>query len=260
MRPFTIRELQLLLAPHPAPCTSLFLPTHRRHPTAAQDPIRFKNLVTRAKTLLREQYTAKDVQALVTPVEAVPSNDFWRQQMDGLAVFSAPDLTVYYRVPMPLPELAVVADTFHVKPLINFLHSNRHFFVLALSQNNVTFYEGTPYSLGRVDIPELPTSLTEALGTERRRESVLNLHSTAVGASAVFHGQGTPAGENKKADLSRFFRAIDNALWELLREERAPLVLAGVGYYLPIYRSVSRYPYVAKQGSEDLHTETVRTT
>jgi len=60
----------------------------------------------------------------------------------------------------------VVADTFHCKPLIKFLQSNRHFFVLALSQHNVTFYEGTPYSLGLVDLPALPASLTEALGTE----------------------------------------------------------------------------------------------
>jgi hypothetical protein len=115
-----------------------------------------------------------------------------------------------------------------------------------------------------VDIPELPASLTEALGVERR-EAVLNLHSTAIGSTAVFHGQGTPSEENKKADLLRFFRAIDNALWELLREEeRAPLILAGVGYYHPIYRSVSRYPYVAEQGVEgnfeqasldDIHTK-----
>jgi hypothetical protein len=249
MKPFTTHELQRLLAPNPGPCISLFLPTHRHHPGTAQDPIRFKNLVTTATTLLREQYTVKDVQALISPLEAVPSDDFWRYQMDGLAVFSAPDLTVYYRVPMPLPELAVVADTFHVKPLLSLLQANRHFFVLVLSQNSVAFYEGSRYSLGRVNISELPTSLAETLPIERR-DAVLNLHSTAAGAPAVFHGQGTPKEENKKEDLLRFFRAIDNAIWELLREERAPLVLAGVGYYHPMYRAVSRYPYVTDQGVE----------
>jgi hypothetical protein len=249
MKPFTIHELQLLLAPHAGPCISLFLPTHRHHPGTVQDPIRFKNLVNTAKTLLRERFPPKDIQSLIAPLEALPHDDFWRWQMDGLAVFSAPDFTTYYRVPMPLPEVAVVADTFHVKPLIRFLQSNRHFFVLALSQNSVALYEGTPYALGIVEIPELPASLTEALGIERR-DAVLNLHSTAAGSATVFHGQGSPDAENKKEDLTRFFRAIDNALWEILREERAPLVLAGVGYYHPIYRSGSRYPYLAEQGVE----------
>jgi len=250
MRPFTTHELQLLLAPRPGPCISLFLPTHRRYPETAQDPIRFKNLVSTTKSLLRKQYAPKEVQELLAPVEALPQDDFWRQQTDGLAVFSSPDLTTYYQVPMPLPEMAVIADTFHVKPLLGFLQSNRHFFVLALSQNSVAFYEGAPYALGIVDMPKLPASLAAALGIGRR-ESILNLHSIAAGGgAAVFHGQGMPDAENKKDDLKRFFRAIDNALWELLREEHAPLVLVGVGYYHPLYRSVSRYPSVAEQGAE----------
>src|SRR5712692_9770975 len=68
MTPFTIQELQPLLAPHAAPCISIFLPTHRRYPEAEQDPIRFKNLLGTAEGLLRERYAPKDIRALLDPL------------------------------------------------------------------------------------------------------------------------------------------------------------------------------------------------
>ena len=261
MTPFTIQELQPLLAPQVAPCISIFLPTHRRHPGTEQDPIRFKNLLEMAKSLLRERYAPKDIRVLLEPLgvlsdrdfwrylRASSSKDFWRAQVDGLAAFRSPDLTAYYRIPMRLPEVAVVADTFHVKPLIQFLQSTRRFFVLVLSRKSVAFYEGTPYSLGKVEVPDLPAASTEALGIDRR-ESSLNLHSSAAnGAAPIFHSHGGPA-EDKKADLVCFFRVIDSALWRLLRDEHIPLVLVGVSHYHPIYRAISRYPSLAAHGVE----------
>jgi hypothetical protein len=261
MKPFTLYELQSLRAPHSAPCISLLLPTHRRSPDADQDPLRFKNLLETAEDLLRRRYTPQDVRALLEPVGILSNSDFWRYlgalssngcwrtQIAGLAVFRSPDFTGYYQIPVRLPEVAVVADTFHVKPLIQFLQSNRRFFVLALSQKNVALYEGTPYSLGRVELLDLPASFTEALGSDRK-ESFLNLHSPSANSAApIFHGHGGVA-QNKKETLVRFFRVIDNALWRLLREERAPLVLVGVGYYHPIYHTLSRYPHLTEHGVE----------
>jgi len=261
MKLFTVQELQSLRAPHVAPCISLYLPTSHPHLGSGQDAIRVKNLLGTAERLLCARYTSQDTRMLLEPLEILANGDFWRSlgalssngcwrtQMDGLAVFRSPDFTGYYQIPARLPEAAVVADTFHVKPLIQFLQSNRRFFVLALSQKNVALYEGTPYSLGRVELPELPASFTEALGSDRK-ESFLNLHSPSANSAApIFHGHGGLA-QNKKETLVRFFRVIDNALWRLLREERAPLVLVGVGYYHPIYHALSRYPHLAEQGVE----------
>ncbi|MEW6299284.1 MAG: hypothetical protein AB1671_16345 [Thermodesulfobacteriota bacterium] len=265
LRPFTVQDLRPLLASHPGPCISLFLPTHRRPPGTEQDPVRFKNLLGTVEGLLRKEYPSRDVNTLLAPLRALLQEDFWQRQLDGLAVFRATDLTVHYRIPMRFPERAVVADSFHLAPLVQFLQSNRYFYVLALSQQSVEFYQGTPYSLGRVDLPALPTSLVEELGIEQR-EAFLNLHAATAGrGGAIFHGHGVPPTENKKAELARFFRAVDDALWQdVLREERAPLVLAGVEYYHPIYREVSRYQYIVPQGvtgnfehaaPEDIHAK-----
>jgi Bacterial archaeo-eukaryotic release factor family 6 len=88
--------------------------------------------------------------------------------MGGLAMFCCSDLLTHYRIPMRCPELAVVADSFHVRPLLHFLRSNRYFYVLTLSQNSVRLYEGSRYLLSQVDLPDLPKSLDESFAKEQR--------------------------------------------------------------------------------------------
>ena len=55
---------------------------------------------------------------------------------------------------------------------------------------------------------------------------------------------------NKKDDLLLYFQSIDRGLHEVLREERAPLVLAAVDYFLPIYRQANTYSQLLEKGIE----------
>ena len=242
----TREDFLQLLAPQPKPCVSILLPTHRHGPDNLQDGIRFKNLVKTARGLLADAYPKGVVDDVLRPVDALSDAAFWRDQLDGLAVFAAHGFSAVHRLPMPLPELAVVADSFHVRPLLGFLKANRRFHVLSLSQKNVTLYSGTPWGLGPVDLRRVPRSLREALGVEER-ESGMKAHS--AGGGGVFQGRGAPAAD-RKDDLLRFFRAIDRALCERVREDRIPLVLAGPAYYFPIYRDVTRHPDLAPAGVE----------
>ena len=246
MKLLTRAELQKILAPHPAPCLSLFMRTHRHPPESDQDPIRFKNFLKAAEKLLSERYVGKETDAFLGPVAALATPELWRDRADGLALFHTQDLTAVYRLPVPLPDLTVVADSFHVKPVLRFLQSNQTYYVLVLSQKAVSLWVGTAAGARPVDLSGLPRSLTEALGIERKEA-----HQTAFAAAggAVFQGRGAPEA-TKKEDLLRFFRAIDVALWQALREERAPLFLAGNANHFPIYREVSRYPHLAPGGLE----------
>ncbi len=235
-----------LLGPHPKPRVTILLPTHRHGPDNLQDAIRFKNLLRTARGLLSESHSKATADEVLRPVEALSDAAFWRDQLDGLAVFAAPGFSAVHRLPMPLPELAVVADSFHVRPLLGFLKANRRYHLLSLSQKNVTLCSGTPWGLGPVDLRRVPRSLREALGLEER-DSGLQAHS--AGGGLVFHGRGAPT-EDRKDELLRFFRALDRALCERVREDRIPLVLAGPAYYFPIYREVSRHPDLAASGVE----------
>lgn len=242
----TREELLRLLAPLGRPCVSLLLPTHRYAPDSAQDPIRFRNLLKTARKLLTDGMPKAAAEEILAPLEALSEPAFWRDQLDGLAVFACPGFQAVYRLPMPLPERSIVADSFHIRPILGALRANRRFYVLAVSQKSVTFYEGSPTGLGPVDLRDLPTSMRDVLGVAEQRPG-LQLH--AAGESPIFHGRGAPD-ENRREDLARFFRVIDKALWERLRDERVPLILAGPAAYFPIYRDISRYSYLAPESVE----------
>lgn len=120
------------------PCLSLYQPTHRRHPDNQQDPIRFRHLVKALETSLRQQHAADAVKALLEPFEALAQDhDFWNHTLDGLAVLSAPGLSRVFLLQRPVAELAVVSDSFHTKPLRQWLQSTGRYQVLALSLNKV---------------------------------------------------------------------------------------------------------------------------
>lgn len=238
MQVMTTRELQWLVGQQQPPCVSIYLPTHRHHPGTEQDRIRFKNLLTQAASLLREKHRDQDVGKFMAPVEALSTNEFWQYQEDGLAVFCSPETCVHYRLPVSVPELVVVSSTFHTKPLIGYLNSNRHYFVLSLSQKAVRLYEGTPHTLSQIESQSLGRELHGLLGDPKAR-AVL----------AADEGDDRERGyKDRKKEITQYFRAVDRALWPILRDEHAPLVLAAVGYLHPLFREACRYPHVLEEG------------
>ena len=241
---FRAEDLRRLLAASASPCVSIYLPTHRAHPGSRQDPVRYRALVGEAESLLAKGPAPRDAARIVEPLRALENQAHWEHSLDGLAVFLSPTLHAAYRLPISVPERAVVADSFHVKPLIRFLGSNRRYFVLALSQNAVSLYEGSHFGAGAVELGGLPESLRGALG-------VPDLDRAFGGHGApshfVFHGRG-PGREDTKETLLKYFRTIDRALREYLHDERGPLILAAVRYYHSIYREANTYPHLLHEG------------
>lgn len=236
---FRSEDLKPLLQAAGGPCVSIYVPTSRRFPEKRQDPLRYRKLVDQAAALLKSSPYAE---AMIATLRAFEQESHWERSLDGLAVFLSPTLAAAYRVPASVPEIAVVADSFHVKPLLRLKHEATRYFVLAVSQKSVQLYEGGPLGASPVDVPGLPQSVNAALGdvvNERRSKTV---HA----GGAAYHGYG-PGKEETKEDLLSYFRVIDKALREYFRGERAPLLLAAVRYYQPIYREANTYPHLASE-------------
>lgn len=248
-----------------SPAVSIFLPTHRTRSDREQDPIRLRNLVDQAESrLVDDGARPADVRSLLAPArELLDSALFWSYQSDGLAVFLAPGWSRVFRLPLSFPELVVVGDRFHVKPLLDLLTYDHRFFVLALSQNEVRLLEGSRLNVQQVDLGNVPTTLAEVLKyDDLERETNLHVSSRGgAGARAIFHGHGA-SGENDRVLLERWVRAVDDGLQQVLAGQDAPLVLAGVGYERALFRAGSRYRRVLSDGidgnpeqlsPEDLH-------
>lgn len=160
-----------------------------------------------------------------------------------------PDRAVTYRVPGPVPELVVLGQWPHLKPLMPLVTNHATYYVLSLGKAGVQLFAGKGATLEPRELPGAPSGLDELLQYDEF-EPQRQLHPGVPGAGGergpVFHGQGGAADE-LKSQLQRYCQQVDRALLRALPETRAPLVLCGTAYVLAIYRAVSRYPAISAE-------------
>ncbi len=223
-------------------CVSIYIPTYRiGH--VQEDKLRFKNAVNNAQKQLEQKGMEEKAsyQLLRPAFDLLEQEDFWLHLSDGLAVFIADNFFEKYTVPVDFNTLIFTGKSFHLRPLLPLFSNESRFFLLALSQNEVRFFEGTQYSITPVIIDDLvPGNLEEVLQNEGDK-STLQAHSSGDASSTpIFHGQGMGK-DHKMKELRTYFRHIDDGLMEMLHDEKAPLILATVDYMAPLYREITRY-------------------
>ncbi len=251
-------ELKTLMEVETVDCisVSMYMPTFRAGRTDVQ-----QNLV-RLKKLLREvQERLEKIGLRRTEADAhlqsaqrlLDDSSFWVNMSDGLVIFISKDYFRYYRLPLQLPELVVVANRFHVKPLVPMLASDKRFYVMAISQKTVRLLQCTRFSFSELDIAgKIPRSLAEALQFDDiDREAQYHVHFGVAGlGGAMVTAHGAEVKETKD-NLLRFFLLVDRGLQrEFLHNETAPLVLIGVDYLFPIYKQANRYKYLLDKEAE----------
>jgi hypothetical protein len=248
----TTESLTELTAFDGKPCLSLYQPTHRRHPENQQDPIRFRHLVEKLKVSLEQAHPAAEVRRLLEPFNALANDHaFWNNVLDGLAVFGGPGLFRVFLFQRPVPKLAVVADTFHTKPVRRFLQTVDRYQVLGLSRHSVRLYEGDRNSLDEIELaPDVPRTNIDALGDRfSDAQTTASWYGGAGGSSVPLHeGHGEKTDE---ADIEavRFFRAVDRAVFEHhSRRSGLPLILAALPEHHHLFRRVSHNTYLLDVG------------
>jgi Bacterial archaeo-eukaryotic release factor family 3 len=245
-------DFTTLLEGRPGWHISMFMPMVQRGAETQQNPIRCKTLLRQAEDrLLACGVRPQEVQDLLQPVKQLLADHvFWQRQNQGLALFLAPHIFREYRVPVALDELVVVTHRFHIKPLLPLLSGNGHFFVLALSQKEVRLLQGTRYSISEVELQGVPQGIAEALrfeDVEKKGHHYPGSQGRPAGGVSPLagHGVGIEDATHEPQDpLLRYFQQVDAGLRTFLRNEHAPLVLAGVEYLLPIYHRANTYPYL----------------
>ncbi len=250
--PLTLETLAALASTKEPPCLSLYQPTHRRPPERRQDPIRFRNLVKELEASLRQEYPTVESQLLLKPFEALARDDrFWEQTLDGLAVLAGPLVFRVFTLPFPVAQLAVVANSFHTKPLRRFLQSVDRYQVLGLSLEAVRLFEGDRHGLAEVDlVPQVPRTITAALGGEltESHRTVASYGGVGGGSSPMHHGQGAKMDE-VEVDTAKFFRAVDRAVLEHhSRPSGLPLILAALPEHHHLLHEVSQNPLLVRDG------------
>jgi hypothetical protein len=252
MELLTKELIQELLSAEQAPCLSLYMPTDRTHPENLKNPIRFKNLVGEMEESLLQKYSANEVKEYLEPLaELVNDNDIWNYTKDGLAIFSAKGIFKVVSLHKSVEKLAMVADSFHTKPLRQYLQSVDHFHVLGLTLRDIRLFEGNRHSLTEVELTaETPKTITEALGDELtdKHSTIASYGGVGGESTSMHHGHGGRKEETDK-DAERFFRVVANAIYEHFSKPSGwPLILAALPEHHNLFQKVNKNPFLLPNG------------
>ena len=252
MELLTNELIQKLLAVDESTCLSLYMPTHQRHPENLQDSILFKKLTQQMEDSLLQKYSADEVRIYLEPLKALENDiEVWSHTLDGLAVFSAEGIFKVVRLHKSVEELAMVADSFHTKPLRQYLQSGDNFHVLCLTLHDIRLFEGNRHSLFEVEITtDIPTTITNALGDELtdKHTTVASYGGTGGESSPMHHGQGGKKDESEK-DAERFFRVVAGEIYERYSKPSGrPLILAALPEHHNLFHKVNKNPMLLSKG------------
>jgi hypothetical protein len=246
----TWRELSRLVRVNGFPCVSIYIPTHRTFPDTKQDPIRLSKALTEAEAQLRAAGVANPQVMLAAARQRSQEQMFWRYQDRGLAVFIREDATRWLKLPAEVPEIVVVADRFHVRPLVGMFADRGSFHLLAATRESVRLFEGAEREFEVVDVEGLPTSLAGAKESTDFDDQ-LGYHSRVRGAPAgpgsapKYHTLGQSPEDYEDVELDNFLRSVAKAVDRHLADRAGPLVLAAEPRVLGRLRKALRYGEVA---------------
>lgn len=239
------------LASYQAPCCiSIFL---QSHPSGVEineqyDPLKFKTQLQEIyQRLLDKGHDEGFARSLLAPgFELVRDDKFWKDLTPGLAIFMAPGYFKFSKMPVPPPEpITVIEPSFYVTPLIPLVDGGSYFYILVISKRSAKLFKADAWSIQPVPL-EFPQGVEavkrlSGLDATTFRPGSSGARAPVASQEGAYHGigGGNPDG---KDNLLVYFEAVDDVLWEkVLNKENAPLLLAGVEYEIPIYRSACDY-------------------
>lgn len=128
------------------------------------DIVRFreklKNLLETAEEHLSPVLSAADKKQFLSPVKALGfDSEALRQIKGNIAIFRKNNFFQFISLPVEVKETCVVADTFHIKPMIKWAQQDQEFLIVGLTVDGALIYKGSQTKLNQIDPNHNPESL-----------------------------------------------------------------------------------------------------
>ncbi|SES23174.1 hypothetical protein SAMN04487983_103728 [Streptomyces sp. yr375] len=209
LSPATLSELR---RPRPYPAVSVLTPTHRREPGNAEDRVRLRNVVAEAKKQLDSDpaVTRKRRADVAGQLDRALAEIDLAHPEDGLVIYAAPGEHQVWSLARAVPERVVLSDTFLTRNLVSAQAAERPFWVLAVSADRVTLWNGGADRVTEEHAGGFPLTRDRENFDAERQERI-----------------GDPPSTFRDEDTRHFLRDADTAVARLLREDPRPLYVTG---------------------------------
>lgn len=161
MKELMMHDLKSITEASSAPMISIYL---SRDPRLDSKPFpeRWKLSLQKAEGYLLKDYTRSFVHAFLEPLRHATFYQQLEQLDKGLIVFHSTEVQGFMRVQTNITDLVVVADSFHIKPLLRIRNSERGYFVIGLNSKLISVYVETNSHLYRLDVVRNPAMFESA--------------------------------------------------------------------------------------------------
>jgi hypothetical protein len=234
---------------HEGPCISIYMPVEAKAFDHKKNQLTLKNLIKEVESSLSLSMNEKDIKPIIDRLELVVDDKvFWNHVKKGLALFMNQEDMALYHLDKKVDQLAVVARTYHLKPLYAYFQALKVYDILALEAESFKLYEGHKYHIEKVEMPkDVKTTSEEVLGKDHTES--YQTHGTYGGANdgSTFHGHGGKS-DDIEIDRINFFRYVDHTVYDIQsKKTERPLVLLALKEHHHDFMDISKNQYLIKK-------------
>jgi len=245
------------LEPQPAPCLSLYLPTHRNVPDNTVDRPAFRHLVESLEAAVGSSVPRERIERLLHPFRVLESDrEFWQHTRDGLAVLAADGQARVFVLQRPVPPLACVGPRFHTAPLVRLAAAVERFHVLLLTSREARLCEGSCWidprggTIGRLDpLPLVPRPgalpRTTLVRDDVVDEEIFQPHRVqrGMGIEGIIHGGTGAKRDDVEDDTAIFLTFVDDVVHDQASQPTGlPLFLVATPRLAATFRGLAKNP------------------
>jgi len=231
---------------------SIYLPTTKEDPESKENRnrINLKNKIKNAREKLKEKgYKDHQIEDYLKPLnDIVEDAAFLRNLWDGLAIFLNERTFEYYTLPLDFNNILYMGNDFYLLPLIRPVRENKNFYILSLNLHGVKLYHADRFRISEVEVEDfVPEKVEEIAGFDDYKDKVYHQKSAVVGGGQTFYHGHAGGEEERKEEVVRFLRFVEDGLQTILHNKTEPLVVASVDYVFSLFKNVTGYKYLAEQ-------------
>lgn len=213
-----------------------------------KDKIQFDNLIKEAKERVIHDVGEdvwNEIYAQVSDLNA--QTDFWRKRNGGIVFYITPSACYYYMLSEGIGKSVFVSKQPNILPLVRDFQFNKHYHVLALTNEDFKLFNGKQFTIDEIELPEdAPNTLEKALGTVKTGgELNVGSYGGAGGGTGMFHGHNETRKE-KEIDQTNYFRIVDEYVYEhYSKDMQLPVVLFTLLENEAIFRKISSNQFLS---------------
>ena len=234
MKEISINETLKLVKSNSKPAISIYLRTDHQEPDGA---VRIKNnlqrLYHRVEALIARTYDGKTRERLLAPLRRSIASLRISRGQGSIAIYHSEDFTGMVKLPMTTRDMAIAAESYHLKPILRCMQLRRKYYLLVMRKRYAEFFLVSP------DGPPCRLERMELFSKSEKSDEVLE-------KTKIWTRGGLRI--RKQKEVRQAMELLNRQIETHWLNERLPLLIAGSHQHQTLFRKACSYIHLLDRG------------